>query len=128
MHSPTSAALVVMSAMNWDVANVHASLWSLSGGKLIKLDSRTLPFIQSGGSTTIRGLTTPFRGIGRLISCVQYNLQNRIVEILDFYTNEGHTPAELAVGIMTKYRPSVIEVDRGGRLCSSMPSSATRYI
>jgi hypothetical protein len=127
MRSPTTSALTVMTLMNYDVSHIHASLWALSNGKLVKLDSRTIPFIEAGGYAGPDRLPTPFT-IGKMISCVQYNLNNHNVEMLDFYTNEGHSQQQLVMGTMTKYRTSVVEVDGGGRLCSSMPASAYKYI
>lgn len=127
MRSPTTSALTVMTLMNDDVSNLNASLWALSNGKLVKLVGRSIPFIQSGGYVVADRLPTPFT-IGKIISCVQYNLNSHAVEILDFYTNEGHTQQQLVTGTMTKYRASVVEVDGNGKLCSSMPASATKYL
>ena len=127
MRSRTTAALTVMTMLNYDVSNIQASLWALSNGRLVKLDSRVIPFIESGGYAAADRLPTPFT-IGKMVACVNYSLNNRNVEMLDFYTNEGHSQQQLMIGTMSKFRPSVVEVDGSGALCRLMPSSAARYL
>lgn len=127
MRSPTTSALTVMTLSNFDVSDVKASLWALAGGRIIRLHSRTIPFIASGEYAVADQIPTPFT-IGKLISCVSFKWENQNVEMLDFYTNEGHTQQQLLFGTMTKFRASVIEVDGGDSVCNSMPNSAAQYV
>ncbi|WP_137045057.1 hypothetical protein [Pseudolabrys sp. FHR47] len=127
MRSPSTAAHTVMTLMNFDVSNIRASLWALSNGRLVQINSRTIPFIESGGYSAADHIPTPFT-IGKMVSCVQYRLNGHNVEMIDFYTNEGHTQQQLLFGTMTKFRASVVDVDGAKHLCSSMPSSAASLL
>jgi hypothetical protein len=108
-----------------DMTDVEASLWAQVSGRLVLVDRRKFGFIEKGQYRAADNLRSPIL-TGKMLTCVSYTWEKRRTDVLDFYSNEGHSNIERQMGVLTKFRASVSDANAG--LCRSMPESATRHL
>ncbi|WP_156947078.1 hypothetical protein [Bradyrhizobium sp. WSM3983] len=118
-----------VSNLGWadDMTNVEYSLWAWTNGRLVQLDERRTPYMAKGGYSGSDFMKAPF-GTGKMVVCVSYLFKKKRVNVIDFYSNETMPSAERQVGLMSKFRASVTQVDGPNDLCKSMPGAVAGLI
>lgn len=103
--------------------DVDVSLWAVVGNRLAMLDSRRFSYIAKGEAAAVEDVKLPFQR-GKVVICVSYVSNKHRVELIDFYSNETHSPQQLLFAALTKFQPSIVKVDGAGDLCKGMPDTA----
>ena len=130
LHQAPGGAIAAYSVNNYGMSSLNdarASLWLVDAGRLQKIHERAVPYTKSGEYFASDRIATPV-AVGRYVVCVTLKIDNEQIEILSFFSNEGHSSYERQIGKLTEFREKISSLGEDKGLCRNMPRTAETLV